>query len=462
MKRRLVVGLLVLVAGAAYAFLFRAGGGALERPSIILVTLDTTRSDHLSCYGYFRETSPALDALAEESIVFDRCLVPQATTLPSHTSILTGTYPLEHGVLANMVHGGDCFVPSPGLRPFTSFCEEAGYGTAAFVSAAPLKRGTGIEEGFQTFDQPTQKQRNAKATTDRVISWLRTVPERPFFLWVHYYDPHAGFNPPPPYDEMFQTDDGLEAFIEERKIPPTAPRPLAGSVDDARVSANLYDGEIRFMDSQIALLLDELRAMPGWDETILLVVGDHGEGLCQHGEAAHGGTWEEQLRAPLILRVPGEAPRRVSRLVSVVDVIPTMLGFVSGNDFDGFLRQTSGRDVLARRAETVPLLGVDTGRLGESETYRICLTGERWKYFHRPNAAGRPDELYDLHADPHELANLRDAYPDVAGEMKAEALRLYDAQSERGERLRGGAAPETAPLDSTIVEELKALGYVSD
>ena len=143
-------------------------------PNIVLITLDTTRADHLGAYGYFRDTSPRIDAFAEESIVFEHAIAPMATTLPTHVSILTATYPLEHGVLANVMHGGRRFVPAAGLRSFATVCREQGYRTAAFVSAAPLKRDSGIQAGFEEFFEPEKGEASVRAgvTNKELFRWL--------------------------------------------------------------------------------------------------------------------------------------------------------------------------------------------------------------------------------------------------------------------------------------------------
>lgn len=299
------------------------------RPNLVLITLDTTRADHLSTYGYFRETSPFLDELARESLVFERLIVPMETTLPTHMSILTGTHPLEHGVLANSTQGGARFVPSPLLQSFATLSQQAGYATGGFVSAVPLRSGSGAEIGFDVYSQPEGKSRPGNETADPAIAWLRKRGSQPFFLWVHFYDAHYPFEAPQGFAGSFSTDDALEAYIAERQIPDTAPRPLVNEVDVARDVINRYDAEILFADSQLGRILDALRAREDWDNTAVVVAGDHGEGLCQHGLAAHGSTWDEQLRAPLVIRVPGEAPRHIDTPLSSMDVLPILMNLVS-------------------------------------------------------------------------------------------------------------------------------------
>jgi arylsulfatase len=438
-----------------------ACGRRAPEPNFVFVTLDTTRADHLGLYGYFRETSPALDAFGRQAIVFERNIVPMATTLPTHTSLFTATQPLEHGVLANSTQGGSRFVPSARLRSFAEVARGAGWRTAGFVSSAVLKRGSGIETGFETFDAPAGDQRDAEATTRAALTWLASVPEGPFLLWVHYFDAHWPYAPPPAYAAMFSSDNELEAAIAARGIPRTVVRPLANQTEQTRVSINLYDGELRFQDDQLARLLAALEARPDWDHTIVVIAGDHGEGLGQHGEAAHGGTWDEQLRAPLLIRIPGEAPRREGTLVTAVDVIPTLLGRLRASALSALLPQASGRDVLAPGARSLPVVSQDTGREREASEQRYALTTDRWKFFRvEEKDGGVRLQLFDRSADPYELSDVSDRHPEVTQPLAAALSLALDAQRRKASELHDGKAPATTPPDPELLEQLRALGYL--
>ena len=436
------------------------GRGARE-PNLVFVTLDTTRADHLGLYGYFRDTSPALDAFGRQAIVFERSIVPMATTLPTHTSLFTSTQPLEHGVLANSTQGGSRFVPSAGLRTLAEFAGAAGWRTAAFVSSAVLKRGSGIEAGFESFDEPEGEQRNAEATTRAALAWLEATPRGPFLLWVHYFDAHWPYAPPPAYATMFSSDRDLEDAIAARGIPRTVLRPLAKRSEQTRVSINLYDGELRFQDDQLARLLAALEARPDWGNTVVVIAGDHGEGLGQHGEAAHGGTWDEQLHAPLLMRIPGEAPRRVATLVTAVDVIPTLLGRLPASPLGALLPQASGRDVLAPGARSLPVLSQDTGRERDASEQRWALTTDRWKLFRVDQKdGGVRRQLFDRSADPYELSDVSAQHPEVTEPLGAALQLALDAQRSKGSALHGGHRPATTPPDPVLLEQLRSLGYV--
>ncbi len=433
-------------------------------PNLLVVTLDTTRADHLGAYGYFRDTSPRFDELARESLFFERAIAPMATTLPTHLSIFTASYPLEHGVLANTTHGGRLFVPNDALRSFASHAQGLGYRTGAFVSAAPLKRGTGIEVGFESFDQPAGHERAGDATTDRAIAWLADGGSEPFLLWVHYFDAHWPFTPPPSHAGRFRADDGLDAYIRERQIAETAPRPLAGIIERSREAIDAYDAEILFQDDQLARLLDAVRERGVWEHTSVLVIGDHGEGLGQHGEAGHGGTWDEQLHVPMLIRVPGVEPRRIRETISVVDALPTWLGQLGVPELGAFVRDASGRDVLALGTAPAPLvLSQDTGRERGTEAYRYALTSDTWKYF-RVEQDGAParDQLFDLRQDPFELSDLADSKPQETAMLRRQLEARLDELRARGEALRSGRPPTTVEASPEVLEQLRALGYLVD
>jgi arylsulfatase A-like enzyme len=441
----------------------REGIDVSEHPNIVLITLDTTRADHLGTYGYFRDTSPRIDAFAEQAIVFEHAIAPMATTLPTHVSILTATHPLEHGVLANVMHGGRRFVPAAGLRSFATVCREQGYRTAAFVSAAPLKRDSGIQLGFEIFEEPDESaaERSGGQTSDAALRWLAGLEAGPFLLWVHYYDAHWPFAAPAPFGGRYRTDAPLERHIALRRIAAASSREGVGR-EETRPALNAYDAELRYQDFQVGRLLDALRRRRDWDRTAVVLVGDHGEGLSQHGHAAHGGTWNEQLRSPLLIRAPGHTPRRLAEAISLVDTLPTLLGLLDAPALEGFLEQASGRNVLAGGALFDAVLSQDTGRRKDTGEYRFALTSTRWKYFHIHDGEKLSEELYDLQADPFELTDVSNRHPETTRRLRAQLLAQLEEQRKRAERLGGGARPQTRATDPSILEQLRALGYLEE
>ena len=431
-----------------------------KQPDIVLITIDTIRAGHLGCYGYFRDTSPALDAFARESLLFERCVVPMATTFPSHLSLLTGVYPYEHGITANTADGAARFTPSPTLRSFAQVAADGGYRTAAIVSATPLKHHTGIGAGFSLFDEPPGSTWRAEEPTEAALRWLTdaSAGDEPLFLWVHYFDPHAPYDPPAPYDGRFSPDRRTVEYLIERKFNKTVAVAADDTVETLEVLGR-YDGEILYMDGQIRRLLDRLKGSDRWERTMVILVGDHGEGLGQHGRMTHGYIWDEQLHAPLLVRIPGVAPGRVKTLTSLIDVFPSLEKHLPALAGDPFWGQVSGEDVLSGGAGERMLISCSSARRRtEKEPFQVyCLTGERWKYVH--HAYGER-ELFDLQSDPHELENLfseRQAMAAAMAESLATALRKC---REKRYALYAGALPETEQIDEKTRRELKSLGYI--
>ncbi len=420
--------------------------GPASPSSIVLITVDTLRADHLSTYRYFRETSPTLDGLAREAMLFETALTTMATTLPAHASLMTSTRTTTHGLKGNFQHLSGVLGEETGLRTVAEMLGDLGYATAAFVSAAPVRAHTGLQRGFATFDQPVEKERSADVTADRVVGWLEAAGTRPFFLWVHFFDPHRPRQPPAPYDEAFTTDESLVEFLQERAVARSRDRHLHDQI-------NAYDGEILFTDSQIGRIFAALKARGDWRDSAVVVTGDHGEGLGQHDWMDHGRIHNEQLLVPLIIKFPaGNGPSgvRVPTLASLMDVVPTLVAAlelpVSGADRVQF----EGIDLLADSDTRPGVLSEQSHRVNEPGL-KYSLTNRKWKYFHRTEGA---DELYDLVRDPHELEDVLERHPDVAGDMRDEILSILDDSK------RSGGAGAEAELDEEVVQQLRALGYL--
>lgn len=414
--------------------------------SIVLITIDTLRADHLSTYGYFRQTSPNLDELAAEAVVFDRALTTMATTLPAHASLMTSTRTTTHGLKGNFQHFRVAFEGRGNIRTWAEMLTDLGYETAAFVSAAPVRSHTGIERGFETFDQPVEKSRRADVTIDRVLAWLQQKREGSFFLWVHLWDPHRPRQPPPPYDEAFSTDERLVSFLLERAVT----KPFDRFVQREN---NAYDGEILFTDHQIGRVLEALKAQEEWQETAIVVTSDHGEGLGQHDWMDHGRIYNEQLFVPLILKLPaGRGPRgvRIQTTASLIDVIPTLVTALELPIADEDRAQFEGLDLLAGDRKRMGVLSEQSQRVDEPGT-RYSLTSVRWKYFHRTEGE---DELYDLEKDLYETENVIAQNPQVAERMRRQVVAILESSSKDMDD------STQVVLDEEVVRQLRALGYL--
>ncbi len=409
---------------------------------MVIVTIDTLRADHIGAYGYFRDTSPNLDALAAEATVFENVITTMSTTLPAHVSLMTSTHPMTHGIKGNFAHMGEQF-GLDGIRTAAEVFTQKGYTTAAFVSAAPLKDHTGIQIGFEHFDQPDGRDRLNAETTDLALGWLEGRPaDSPFFLWVHLWDPHAPYEPLPEYD-VYSTDEGLFEFFEERGIEPSE-RNLRWN--------NAYDGEIRYADAQVGRLAGALRDTGRWDTTAMVVTSDHGEGLGQHGWRDHGTIHNEQLFVPLVIKWPsgmGARPGRVATLASSLDVLPTLFAGIALRPDAGLEAQFEGLDLLSDATdERDYVLAERTHReRGWDDGLRYALLSNEWKYLFATDGV---DRLYDMQTDRHELQDALEHQAAIA-EAMSELIELLRTAEQ--EHTQGELPPERA-------EQLRALGYI--
>lgn len=489
--------LLLALAGCGAGPESETPGVVHGKPNIVLVTVDTLRADHLRCYGYFRETSPHLDALASEGILFERAFSVMGTTLPSHLSIMTGLYPHQHGYVANHGAMAGGFRSSPGRATLAEALGEAGYTTAAFVSGPTVSSATGLDSGFALFDEHRAQNpktladtsRRSAATTDAAIAWLGASPPEPFFLWVHYWDPHEPNIPEEPFASAFQSDEQLEALIDERRIrperlqelfpvdelarlfaPELAPRIFAGeTVEPPKVDReairrliNLYDGDVLATDSSLGRLFDALRAAGLYDEAVIAVTADHGQALGQHDWLEHGRIQNENLHVPLVLRLPTgtlDGPQRVSDVVSSVDLIPTLLAKLPDLSAGDLARQVAGEDALDPKYlrnfafSQRSVRDRDWEPEGGDDGLKFALTTREWKYYFRPQSQ---DELYDLRLDPGELHDVASEHPDIVERLRSRVELLLE---DRPYTPEAGVEGESEAARA-YREQLEKIGYI--
>jgi arylsulfatase A-like enzyme len=311
-------------------------GGAQEHRSVVLITIDTLRADHLGCYGFDLQVSPNIDALAAGGVLFERAVAASGVTAPSHASIMTSLYARQHSI-----------GPRNGftrLLDETTLAEsfrEAGYETAAFVSNVVLKRRIGLDRGFQVYDdempspvrtRPSHFERVAELTTQRAVAWLERPRETRFFLWVHYQDPHGPYDPPEDFlDRIPYRPPPTEAALPVlEKQHGEGGIPAYQATGEMRLPSRYrhrYAGEILYADHWVGELLRVVRALEGGGETIVVLTADHGESFGEGGfYFAHGHTTTPDLsHVPFILSAAELAPERRAELVSHVDIMPTLL-----------------------------------------------------------------------------------------------------------------------------------------
>ncbi|HEX6885817.1 MAG TPA: sulfatase [Planctomycetota bacterium] len=464
-----------------------AAGLLPEPPTIVWITIDTLRREHLSCYGYFRATTPNLDALAAEGLLFERAVSSVASTLPAHLTLLTGLYPHQHGMTSNRRGASVSYVSELGRLSLAEVLRRAGYRTAGFASATPLAAATGIGAGFETYAAPAAGAGPSLRAHERnvaVLEWLAREGPRPgpFFLWVHYFDPHEPNDPRPPYDALFTTDERQRAWIRTRGIdvealsarfadssrvrrhflPPDPerqpPAPTRVTLERVADLMNRYDGEVRDVDERIGELLAALRRHGRYADAIVVVAADHGQSLGEDDWFGHGSITDVNTAVPLIVRLPAGlvAPRRIASVVSLADVAPTVLARFAVPDSAAelatlFLGQVEGEDLLSghfTRDSALAARTADELRDGESGR-QFALHAGPWKYVHRPSGE---DELFDQRAG--DGRDVRAEHPEVAARLLAETRALL---ARRSALLPDD--PELAPADPELLEALEALGY---
>ncbi len=398
----------------------------ISRPDVFLITIDTLRADHVHCYGYDRIRTPALDLLAAQGIRFTLAFTPSPITNSSHTSIMTGLLPSSHGV-------SDFGVPLPAKYPtLAELLTKGGYRTAAFIGSVILDSknlAPGLDRGFEFYDNfpelTTTKsrwgrlERRGMEVEQRAESWLNAHPAGAHFVWVHFYDPHDPYEPPSPYSEVYKD--------------------------------RLYDGEIAYADSALGHFLAYLKKQGWYEQAMIVVVGDHGEGLGEHREDTHGiFLYDSTTHVPLIVKLPEEreAGRSVDAQVRTTDIMPTILGLLSlaaparldGDSLEPFLTgvETAPRTVFGETK--YPL------QFGWAPLRSIRRGG--FKFIEAPKP-----ELYDLRADPGESRNQYEPWDGTVQKLRQSLAELS---------VKSPALGKTSPaaVSASTIDELHALGYL--
>jgi arylsulfatase A-like enzyme/Flp pilus assembly protein TadD len=422
--RLIIVVLLIGLTGfIATRFLHRSDILPGNIRNVILISIDTCRADHLSCYGYESNTTPNIDAVAAEGMLFEQAISPVPLTLPAHSSLLTGTIPPYHGV-----HDNFDYLDKSNIT-LAEILKEAGFTTAAVVSAFVLDSQFGIEQGFEThhdrFESPLEgndvEQRQGGETTRVAIDWLEENKGNEFFLFLHYYDPHAQYQPPEPFASRF--------------------------------ASNPYAGEIAYVDHCLGQIIQKLKDLALYDSTLLIITADHGEMLGEHGEPTHDYfVYQSAVKVPLIFKIPGcNKPARIKPIVGLVDIVPTVCSLlkietpkhVQGVDlapiFKGDCLSVQDRHVYC---ESFTATKYHANSL-------LAIVSDRYKYIQTT----RP-ELYDLVEDAAESNNLVEQRGPQATMMKNSLAEMLE-QSVRND------SPESAgEMDARAISRLQSLGYV--
>ncbi len=392
---------------------------ALKNQNVLLITLDTTRADRLGCYGYSPGKTPALDAIAARGVLFEDAVSQVPLTLPSHCTIMTGRYPKEFGVRNNNQAALGTTHPT-----LASIFKEHGYRTGAFVATFVLDSRFGLDRGFDVYDdemsnvsmqtQPLDWEQPANIIADRALAWLGADKSKPFFAWLHFYDPHDPYTPPAAFPKS-------------------------------------YDGEIAFMDSQIKRITDWLDKSGQRDRTIVVVVGDHGESFGEHGEEGHGMfLYHTSMHVPLLFAHPTltAKPGRIANPVGAVDIFPTLLDLFGWPKPQGLLSTSLADAIRTGQSKARDLYG-ESDYVWHSYGWaqQRSFTNPDWKFISSTRC-----ELYDRKKDPAEKNNLCQVEKSLSVELSNRLAGFYSG-------LAAGEAGKVAP-SATASAALEGLGYV--
>jgi len=422
---------ITVISAVALLIVFAYAVRAIRRPrtfNVLLISIDTLRADHVGSYGYAAAQTPAIDALAARGLRFTHAATVAPLTLPAHSSLMTGTFPAFHGVRDN---GGFYLGDEP--QTLAGVLQRAGFRTGGFISAFVLDHRWGISRGFDhyfdNFDLAKYRidigldavQRPGSEVVSKTIEWIDQDSTRPFFAWAHLYEPHAPYEAP----------DAIRARFPETMV-------------------GAYDAEIATADIQVGRLIDHLAAKGRLDRTIVVLLGDHGESLGEHGEEQHGFfVYNADVRIPLIIAGGGLAPRVIADQVRIVDVMPTLLQML-GIDVP---KAVQGQSLLPlARGERLDLVALSETwyprhHYGWSEL--TSVSDGRYHFIAAPKR-----ELYDTQTDPGETRNLAETNP-ARADAQARALQDFVARTKGTTHV---SAPR--PVDPDVEARLQALGYV--
>jgi arylsulfatase A-like enzyme/Flp pilus assembly protein TadD len=422
----------VALIGLCFSFIASPSWAANSQPNVVLFTLDTMRADHLQCYGYKAIETPNLDSLASQGVRFAHAYSAVPITLPSHTVILTGTYPMRNGM-----HDFSGNRLNSTLPTLASILHGRGYETGASLGSAVLDSRFGLNRGFDFyydhFDFSRLDERNidemarpGNEVVDHALGWLESHHQKPFLLWVHLYDAHAPYHPPEPFLSRYRG------------------RP--------------YDGEIAFVDEQVGRVINYLKLKDLYANTMIVVAADHGESLGEHGEKTHGFfIYDATLHVPLIFKLPGSAQPSthvVENAVNLADILPTVLeglgiaipGDVQGKSLIPEMHGQQPKSPAEMYAETyLPRIHFNWSE----------LRSIRFRQYYFIDAP-RP-ELYDTSTDPHELKNIYSEQRAVANELRKRLAALISRYTPKS----GQTAAVRTGLDPELEERLKSLGYMA-
>ena len=400
--------------------------------NVIIITFDTTRADHIGAYGNKNAQTPVLNQLASDGVLYEKSLAPIPITLPSHSSIMTGKVPFAHGVRDNGL-----FKLASEQETLAEILKAKGYQTAAAIGSFPLTSQFGINQGFDYFNEhitqkyedvfgdrtiPKEKlffdERKAAQVNDAIMPWIEDHAQSPFFVWLHYFDPHHPHEPPAPYNQSFVHD--------------------------------LYQGEIAYADESLGNIIAQLKRLNVYDNSIIVFTSDHGEGMGEHNESTHSLlVYNATLHVPLIVKYPNQkyANSRISNWVGSVDILPTILKYLNiqiPENIQGRVLPTEKTDAISQEIYIETLSPRFSRGWGEQRG----LVKNGYKYIYGPQK-----ELYNINDDPHEVNNLIKQESELADSMKTDLQNYID-------EYQSPESNSSIDIDADTLNTLRGLGYV--
>jgi arylsulfatase A-like enzyme len=443
-----------------------------DRPYVLLIGIETLRADHVGCIGYSRDTTPALDTIAKEGVVFSNVMATSSWTMPTVMSVLTSLYPEAHGTT-----NYDRKLPEDVIT-LAEVLRENDYKTVAFVSNPTLDGRHGFYQGFDLYDDfsvwlgflgegelvggpnadpspDVHQTLTNEPLTRTALRWIEQNHKEPFFMFVFYFDPHYDYIPPPPFDTMF--DPNYEGSVEGRGIVEELRRSNRPSQRDLDHIIALYDGEIRYTDTYVSKLLNAFGRFGILDRTLVVIFGDHGDEFYEHGRTGHAHTlYNELIHVPLILKWPSMIPKgkRIDALVSQVDIMPTILDYLRIQHKQP-IQGTSLRDLIEGHVSQVHDFVFSGGR-----GHRCAVITNQSKLILNPGAGAR--EFYDLLNDPREQNNIHQAKESSALLTSFEHyLKKWTSENKKLAALfTRGSDFERVQLDEQRLKQLQALQYI--
>jgi arylsulfatase A-like enzyme len=453
MKFSVIIKIFILIIIAAllvtgWLYFGPEAGPSKKIRNVLLISMDTTRADIISCYNpdiFEQPTSPNIDALAAEGVLFERTYSPISLTLPSHCTMLTGTTPLHHGL-----HDNQGYMLDDSNLTLAEILKDNGFVTGAIVGSIILDSKYGLDQGFDLYDDDFQNERSpihiperqAEETERIACEWLEEHQKENMFLFLHFYDPHKSYDAPEPYRNM---------FLDDPLTDPNALKDIRARMDYMR---GMYAGEVAYTDNCIKGIIDKLKQLGLYDSTLIIITSDHGEMFYQHEEVTHGYfIYEGNHRIPMIFKVPGvSTPRRIEKTVGLVDIAPTVCSLMNikgpfefqGVDISPYLLDDEPKDLNRHiyLESLTPTKYKANSLLG--------IVNDKFKYIQTT----RP-ELYDMVNDYPESVNLIETYPKETHLLKEQLKQMLD------DTMTSKGKDSKMELDAETLKQFEALGYVS-